>query len=109
MSERSARQKFWQILSAVEYCHNNGIVHRDLKVWGMNNTINELNTYMSKTYNFNQIERKTGQRQTKIPNKQTKDKTKKKNISKICQYYRLHRLCIIVYALSWCCCGQLAY
>lgn len=33
MSERSARQKFWQILSAVEYCHNRGIVHRDLKVF----------------------------------------------------------------------------
>lgn len=32
MSERAARQKFWQILSAVEYCHNRGIVHRDLKV-----------------------------------------------------------------------------
>lgn len=32
MSERAARQKFWQILSAVEYCHNHGIVHRDLKV-----------------------------------------------------------------------------
>ncbi|XP_031635678.1 serine/threonine-protein kinase par-1 isoform X2 [Contarinia nasturtii] len=31
MSERAARQKFWQILSAVEYCHKRGIVHRDLK------------------------------------------------------------------------------
>lgn len=32
MSERTARQKFWQIISAVDYCHNNKIVHRDLKV-----------------------------------------------------------------------------
>lgn len=32
MPERDARFKFWQILSAVEYCHNRGIVHRDLKV-----------------------------------------------------------------------------
>ncbi|XP_055840590.1 serine/threonine-protein kinase SIK2 isoform X2 [Episyrphus balteatus] len=31
MSEHAARMKFWQILSAVEYCHNRGIVHRDLK------------------------------------------------------------------------------
>ncbi|XP_063696373.1 serine/threonine-protein kinase SIK2 isoform X2 [Culicoides brevitarsis] len=31
LSERAARHKFWQILSAVEYCHNKGIVHRDLK------------------------------------------------------------------------------
>ncbi|XP_037915898.1 serine/threonine-protein kinase SIK2-like isoform X2 [Hermetia illucens] len=31
MPERDARFKFWQILSAVEYCHNRGIVHRDLK------------------------------------------------------------------------------
>ncbi|XP_055910115.1 serine/threonine-protein kinase SIK2 isoform X2 [Eupeodes corollae] len=31
MSEHAARFKFWQILSAVEYCHNRGIVHRDLK------------------------------------------------------------------------------
>ena len=32
MNERAARNKFWQILSAVEYCHNRNIVHRDLKV-----------------------------------------------------------------------------
>ncbi|CAL1527952.1 unnamed protein product [Lymnaea stagnalis] len=31
MSEADARKKFWQILSAVEYCHNHRIVHRDLK------------------------------------------------------------------------------
>ncbi|XP_008069168.1 serine/threonine-protein kinase SIK1 [Carlito syrichta] len=31
LSEQEARKKFWQILSAVEYCHNHHIVHRDLK------------------------------------------------------------------------------
>nr|NP_569972.1 Salt-inducible kinase 2 [Drosophila melanogaster]AAF45711.1 Salt-inducible kinase 2 [Drosophila melanogaster]AJP62078.1 FI24002p1 [Drosophila melanogaster] len=31
MSESAARFKFWQIISAVEYCHKKGIVHRDLK------------------------------------------------------------------------------
>lgn len=32
MSETMARRKFWQIISAVEYCHQRQIVHRDLKV-----------------------------------------------------------------------------
>ncbi|KAM4608888.1 serine/threonine-protein kinase SIK1 [Polymixia lowei] len=31
MSEDEARKKFWQILTAVEYCHRHHIVHRDLK------------------------------------------------------------------------------
>ncbi|XP_072300752.1 serine/threonine-protein kinase SIK1 [Eucyclogobius newberryi] len=31
LSEDEARKKFWQILSAVDYCHRHHIVHRDLK------------------------------------------------------------------------------
>ncbi|XP_030642907.1 serine/threonine-protein kinase SIK1 [Chanos chanos] len=31
MSEGEARKKFWQILTAVDYCHRHHIVHRDLK------------------------------------------------------------------------------
>ncbi|KAG0429974.1 hypothetical protein HPB47_023112 [Ixodes persulcatus] len=31
MPEAMARRKFWQVLSAVEYCHSNRVVHRDLK------------------------------------------------------------------------------
>lgn len=31
LSEPEARRKFWQILCAVEYCHDHSIVHRDLK------------------------------------------------------------------------------
>ncbi|KAG7275907.1 hypothetical protein CRUP_011357 [Coryphaenoides rupestris] len=32
MSEDEARKKFWQILTAVDYCHRHHIVHRDLKM-----------------------------------------------------------------------------
>ncbi|KAM6985796.1 serine/threonine-protein kinase SIK1 [Aplochiton taeniatus] len=31
MNEDEARKKFWQILTAVDYCHRHHIVHRDLK------------------------------------------------------------------------------
>lgn len=31
MTEPEARKKFWQIINAVDYCHNNHVVHRDLK------------------------------------------------------------------------------
>lgn len=32
MAELDARKKFSQIVLAVDYCHQKGIVHRDLKV-----------------------------------------------------------------------------
>ncbi|XP_053408401.1 serine/threonine-protein kinase SIK2-like [Mercenaria mercenaria] len=31
MTEPEARKKFWQIINAVDYCHKNRVVHRDLK------------------------------------------------------------------------------
>jgi serine/threonine protein kinase len=30
-TEKEAAEIILQVMSAVEYCHNNGIVHRDLK------------------------------------------------------------------------------
>ena len=32
MCETVARRKFWQIVSAIHFCHNRRVVHRDLKV-----------------------------------------------------------------------------
>ena len=32
MPEVDARKKFWQIIYAVDYCHQRHVVHRDLKV-----------------------------------------------------------------------------
>ena len=32
MSEREARHIFKQIIEAINYCHTNNIVHRDIKV-----------------------------------------------------------------------------
>lgn len=32
MKEKEARAKFRQIVSAVQYCHQKNIIHRDLKV-----------------------------------------------------------------------------
>ncbi|TMS36092.1 hypothetical protein L596_003347 [Steinernema carpocapsae] len=31
LNECEAREKFWQIISAIDYCHKHNIVHRDLK------------------------------------------------------------------------------
>ncbi|KAK0396448.1 hypothetical protein QR680_001720 [Steinernema hermaphroditum] len=31
LKECEAREKFWQIISAIDYCHKHNIVHRDLK------------------------------------------------------------------------------
>jgi MAP/microtubule affinity-regulating kinase len=35
MKEKDARDKFRQILSAVNYCHKKRVIHRDLKVHSM--------------------------------------------------------------------------
>ena len=33
MKEKEARVKFRQIVSALQYCHQKHVIHRDLKVW----------------------------------------------------------------------------
>lgn len=33
MNEKMACEKFYQIVKAVDYCHEKNIVHRDLKVF----------------------------------------------------------------------------
>ena len=35
LTDNDARKKFPQLVSAVEYCHKRGIVHRDLKAENM--------------------------------------------------------------------------
>ncbi|KAL3320288.1 SIK kinase 3 [Cichlidogyrus casuarinus] len=30
-SEKEAREYFWQMVTAIDFCHNSGVVHRDLK------------------------------------------------------------------------------
>lgn len=32
LNEREARKLFQQLIDAVDYCHNKGVYHRDLKV-----------------------------------------------------------------------------
>ena len=35
MKEKEARVKFRQIVSAVQYCHQKHVIHRDLKVYAL--------------------------------------------------------------------------
>lgn len=35
MREHKAQGVFWQLMSAVQYCHQRGIIHRELKPWNV--------------------------------------------------------------------------
>ncbi|GAB0199702.1 serine/threonine-protein kinase SIK2 [Grus japonensis] len=55
LSESEARRKFWQILSAVEYCHGRKIVHRDLKAENLL-LDNNMNIKIAGTQNVDDIQ-----------------------------------------------------
>ncbi|KAK9870851.1 hypothetical protein WA026_009814 [Henosepilachna vigintioctopunctata] len=62
MSEDQARLKFWQILSAVEYCHNRNIVHRDLKAENL--LLDSNNNIKIADFGFSNFYSSTGQLST---------------------------------------------